>query len=203
MSVQVGRLPGMTDIALFHSVLGVRPGIGDAAERLRAAGHEVVVVDQYDGRVFDDYEEAGEFAESIGYPTLMRLAEEAVQDLPDGFITAGFSNGGAMAEFVATRRPVRGVVMLSGALDLSRLGADAWPAGVPAQIHYTTHDPFRNQAGINAVAAQVRDAGASVEIFDYPGAGHLFTDSTLPIEYDPDAADLLWSRVLPFCALPA
>lgn len=72
----------MTDIALFHSVLGVRPGIRDAAERLRAEGHKVVVVDQYDGRVFDDYDEAGEFAQSIGYPTLMGLAEEAVHGLP-------------------------------------------------------------------------------------------------------------------------
>ncbi len=203
MSVSQGTLPDMTDIALFHSVLGVRPGIGDAADRLRAAGHDVVVVDQYGGRVFDDYEEAGDFAESIGYPTLMRLAEEAVQGVPDGFIAAGFSIGGGMAEFVATRRPVRGVVMLSGALDLTRLDADAWPAGVPAQIHYTTHDPFRNQAGIDAVAAQVRAAGASVDIFDYPGAGHLFTDPSRMTEYDADAADLLWSRVLPFCALPS
>lgn len=66
MSVSEGRLPGMTDIALFHSVLGVRPGVSEAADRLRAEGHEVVVVDQYGGRVFDDYEEAGEFAQSIG-----------------------------------------------------------------------------------------------------------------------------------------
>lgn len=193
----------MTDIALFHSVLGVRPGIGEAAERLRAEGHDVVVVDQYNGRVFDDYDEADEFVQSIGYPTLMGRAEEAVRGVPDGFIAAGFSNGGGMAEFVATRRPVRGVLMLSGALDLAMIGVDAWPAGVPAQIHYTAADPFRNQAGIDAVAAQVRTAGASVEIFDYPGAGHLFTDPSLPTEYDADAADLLWSRVLPFCALPA
>jgi dienelactone hydrolase len=58
----------MSTIALFHSVLGVRSGIRVAADRLRAAGHDVLVVDQYDGRVFDDYGEAGEFAQSIGSP---------------------------------------------------------------------------------------------------------------------------------------
>lgn len=200
MSAPSDRLPGMTDIALFHSVLGVRPGVGEAADRLRTEGHDVLVVDQYRGRVFDDYGEADEFAQSIGYPTLMRLAAEAVQDLPDGFIVAGFSNGGAMAEFVATVRPVRGVLMLSGALDLAMIGVDAWPAGVPAQIHYATADPFRNQTWIDALTAQVRSAGACVEVFDYPGSGHLFTDPSLPTEYDPQAADLLWSRVLPFCA---
>ncbi len=192
----------MTDIALFHSVLGVRRGISEAADRLRTEGHNVVVVDQYDGRVFDDYHEANEFAESIGYPTLMGLAEHAVKSLPDGFIAAGFSNGAGMAEFVATKRPVRGVLMFSGALDLAMIGAVTWPAGVPAQIHYTMGDPFRNQAWIDAVAAQVRSAGASIEVFDYPGAGHLFTDPSLSAEHDAQAANLLWSRVLPFCAAP-
>ena len=36
----------MAQVALFHSVLGVRPGIHEAATRLRAAGHDVLVVDQ-------------------------------------------------------------------------------------------------------------------------------------------------------------
>lgn len=111
----------------------------------------------------------------------------------------GFSNGSGMAEFVATRRPVRGVLMLSGALDLAMIGVETWPKGVPAQVHYTIEDPFRSQAGIDAVAGQVNEAGASIEIFDYPGTGHLFTDPSLPNEFDPDAAELLWSRVLPFC----
>ncbi|WP_290513395.1 hypothetical protein [Aeromicrobium sp.] len=35
----------MTDIALFHSVLGVRPGISEAANRLRTKGHDVVIVE--------------------------------------------------------------------------------------------------------------------------------------------------------------
>ncbi|GAA1206737.1 hypothetical protein GCM10009655_02330 [Rhodoglobus aureus] len=45
-------------------------------------------------------------------------------------------------------------------------------------------------------------AWASVEVFDYPGAGHLFTDSSLPAEFDAESTELLWSRVLPFCASP-
>ncbi|MDJ0314758.1 dienelactone hydrolase family protein [Arthrobacter sp. H35-D1] len=192
----------MADIALFHSVLGVRPGIHHASDRLRADGHNVLVVDQYDGRVFDDYEQAGEFAESIGYPALMQLALEAVNDLPDGFITAGFSNGGGMAEYVATQREVGGVLMLSGALDLSMLGVESWPAGVPAQIHYTVDDPFRNQGWVDAVAKQVQAGGGNVEVFDYAGAGHLFTDRSLESEYDEQSAELLWTRVLSFCASP-
>ncbi len=192
----------MTSIALFHSVLGVRAGIRDAAAVLSAAGHDVRIVDQYDGRVFDDYPEAGEFAESIGYPNLMQAAVDAVSDLADGFVVAGFSNGGGMAEFVATHRRVAGVLMLSGALALDRMGADHWPVGVPAQIHYTLEDPFRNQAGIDSVIASVRSAGAAIEMFDYRGAGHLFTDTTMAAEYDAAATELLWSRVLAFPRWP-
>jgi dienelactone hydrolase len=188
----------MTSIVLFHSVLGVRQGVRDAAETFRSAGQDVRIVDQYDGQVFDDYDEASAFAESIGYPALMRCAADAVSDLPDGFVAAGFSNGGGMAEYVATQRAVAGVLMLSGALALDRTGADQWPADVPAQIHYTVDDPFRNQAGIDSVIASIRSAGAEVEMFDYPGRDHLFTDRTLVAEYDERACELLWSRVLAF-----
>lgn len=190
----------MSKIALFHSVLGVRPGITDAAQRLTAAGHDVKVVDQYDGRVFDDYETAGDFAESIGYPTLMESANQAVTDLPDGFIAIGFSNGGGMAEYVATQRKLGGVVMLSGALGLEVLGVESWPSGVPAHIHYTIDDPFRNQGWIDNVISAVRESGSLVEMFDYTGAGHLFTDVSLADEYDSDNAELLWERVLAFCS---
>jgi len=191
----------MTEIALFHSVLGVRPGIQEAAERLRTAGHEVLVVDQYEGRVFEDYDEADAYAQSIGYPELMRRAGAAVEALPDGFVAAGFSNGGGMSQYVATQRAVAGVLMLSGALPLDMLGVDTWPASVPAQIHYTARDPFRRQESVDAVAASIRAAGASVEVFDYPGDGHLFTDPSLEREYQPDEATLLWQRVLAFAPL--
>ena len=190
----------MTRVALFHSVLGVRPGVLDAAERLRAAGHAVTVVDQYQGRSFDSYEDAGAHAESIGYPVLMERALAGVVGLDDGFVAAGFSNGGGMAEYVATQRAAAGVLMLSGALPLEMIGAHTWPAGVPAQIHYTVDDPFRDQGWIDAVAGTVRAAGAQVEVFDYPGAGHLFTDPSLPEEYDAEAAGTMWARVLAFCA---
>jgi dienelactone hydrolase len=189
----------MAEIALFHSVLGMRPGILDAAERLRHQSHSVLAVDQYEGRIFDDYGKAGEFAAEIGFPELMARALAAVENLPDGFLCLGFSNGGGMAEYVALHRRVRGVVMCSGALPLAMLGADGWPPGVPAQIHYTVDDPFRHEGWAEAVAESVSSAGGEVEVFDYPGSGHLFTDASLPDEYDPSAAELLWERVYAFC----
>jgi len=189
----------MAEIALFHSVLGVRPGIHDAAQRLRTAGHEVLVVDQYDGQVFDDYERAGRHAEGIGYPELMRRALKAVEPLQDGFVAAGFSNGAAMAEHVATQRTCSGALLLSGALPLAMLGGAVWRTGTPAQIHYTREDPFRRQEWVDALVADISTSGSRVEAFDYPGSGHLFTDPSRPSEHDEQAAALLWTRAEAFC----
>ncbi len=190
----------MTTIALFHSVLGVRPGILDAADRLRAAGHQVRVVDQYDGQVFDDYAVAGAHVERVGFPALMAAAVEGVADLPDGFVAAGFSNGAGMAEHVALQGRCAGLMTCSGALPLGMLGADAWPPGIPVQLHAAEADPLRHQEWNDDFLAAVRASGASVEVFGYPVSGHLFTDASLPGEYDAPATELLWTRALAFCA---
>jgi dienelactone hydrolase len=188
----------MASIALFHSVLGVRPGVTDAADRLRAAGHDVLVVDQYDGRVFDDYEEAGAHVDRVGFPALMRAAVDAVAGLPDGFVVAGFSNGAGMAEYVATQRACRGALLVAGALPLAVLGVETWPAGVPVQVHHAEGDPRHSAEWLDAFAADVRRAGGAVEVVPHPGAGHLFSDPSLPAEYDAAATEALWRRALPF-----
>jgi dienelactone hydrolase len=188
----------MTQIALFHSALGVRPGITDAAARLRADGYEVLVVDQYEGRVFDDQAEAGRYVEELGFPELMRRAEEAVAELADGFLVAGFSNGAGMAEHVATRRRCGGALLMSGALPLAVLGAAGWPAGTPVQLHVAADDPLRHRGWEDAFVADVRASGAPVELVEHAVAGHLFTDPSRPGEHDAAATEALWERALPF-----
>ncbi len=89
-----------------------------------------------------------------------------------------------MAEYVATRRSVVGVLMLSGR----------------AQIHYAVDDPFRQEKAVQALSDAIRRSGAQLEVLDYPGTGHLFTDPARPDEYDADSAALLRDRVLAFCA---
>ncbi|MGW0732124.1 dienelactone hydrolase family protein [Streptomyces sp. NPDC002851] len=190
----------MTEIVLFHSVLGLRPGVTDAAERLRSAGHLVHTPDLYDGKVFDDYTTALEWVESIGgIPELISRTQAAVAELPEAVVYAGFSNGGASAELLAATRPgARGAVLLHAALPLAAFGASAWPEDVPVQVHYAADDPFREQELIDAFAASVRDSGASYEFFEYPVSGHLITDPSLPEEYHQESAEMLFARVLEF-----
>jgi dienelactone hydrolase len=198
----------MTTVVLFHPVLGIRRGTRDAAERLRAAGHEVVVPDIFEGRTFEDYPPAMSYAwEELGAAEMTRRASVSVADVPDGFVTAGFSLGCVLAAHVATQRPVSGVVWMSGAIPVSMFDdGRTWPAGVPVQTHSTLEDPWREQEEIDNAVRDVEAGGGTIEVFDYPGSGHLFSDESLPAEYDAEAAELMWSRVLPFvaaCAPPA
>jgi dienelactone hydrolase len=190
----------MTTVVLFHSVLGVRQGVLDAAERLRQDGHDVLVADLYDGRTFDDYPPALSFVENeLGREVLMGRALKAVAGLPDGFVSAGFSLGCVMAVYVATQRTVSGVLMVAGAIPVSAFGDHVrWPAGVPAQTHSTVADPWREKEELDQTVADVEAGGGTIEVFDYPGSGHLFSDPTLPAEYDPVATETFWSRALPF-----
>jgi dienelactone hydrolase len=187
-------------VVLFHSVLGVRPGVLDAADRLRADGHEVVVPDLFGGRTFDEYGPAMSYAwEELGIAALTATALDAVDGLPDDLVSAGFSLGCVMAVHVATSRPVSRVLMVAGAVPPSGFGdGRSWPAGVPAQTHATFGDPWRDDEELAQTVRDVEAGGGSIEVFDYPGSSHLWSDPSLPAEYDPTITEQFWARALPF-----
>jgi dienelactone hydrolase len=190
----------MAHIALFHSILGVRPGELDAARRFTEAGHEVRVVDQYEGEVFDDYDDATAFARTVGYHELVARALAATLDMPDKFIAVGFSNGAVMAEYVALQRPVAAVVLVSTAVEMAELGAQAWPADVAVQVHHAMDVQWKEPQQMIDFVGQVQVAGADVEVYDYHAGGHLFTDPSKADEYDEAGAELFFQRALEFCA---
>lgn len=199
MSVPGSSVSDITQVLLFHSALGVRAGITGLAEALRAAGHSAEVVDQYDGQVFDDYESAMSHVESVGMPALMGSALEGAKQVSGAFVAVGFSNGSGTAQWVAANRPedARCVVMVGGGMPMRYLERE-WPKGVPGQIHVTEGDPWHEPEADDMIRADLESAGAELEIFRYPGEGHLFNDPTLPAEYDVEAARLLTERVVAF-----
>lgn len=198
----------MAAIILFHSVLGIRKGVTDAVERLETAGHTVHTPNLYGpGVVFDEYEEAMAYLESIGdFPELIKRTEAAVAGLPAGVVYAGFSNGGGSAQYLVQAKPgALGALLFHaglppaiyeglGTADLSLV----WPASVPVQVHYDANDPFIEPEMTAGLREAVLESGASFEYFEYPGNGHLFTDPSLPEEYSAESTELLWRRVLNF-----
>ena len=192
----------MADIVLFHSVFGLRPAVGQDADRLRAAGHTVHTPDLFAGHTFDDYEAAFAWAEKSGIDDrLDDLTRASVESLPSDLVYAGYSFGGYCAEMLAANRPgAKGLLLFHSAVSLENLGVKSWPGSVPVQVHYALDDPYREQEELEPLEASVRASGAAFELYDYDIPGHLFTDRGLPDEYDEASAELLYGRVLDFLA---
>ena len=186
-------------ILVFPSVLGVRPGIEDAAALLREHGHEVLVLNPTESPVSDDYDSAVARVDAIPNVELMRRTQRATADVPGPFVVLAFSHGVVLAEFVAMSRPddVRGAVLFAGAIPIEYFPG-TWPAHAPVQVHETVDDPWRDHGAAEALAAGVRTAGARAEVFSYPGSGHLFTDASKTDEFQPEESRLAWERVVEF-----
>ena len=193
----------MAEVVMFHSVLGLRPGVLGAAERLRAAGHTVHMPDLFDGEVFDDIDDGMRKEEALGFREIARRTEEAVAGLPAGLVFAGFSMGIAYAEMLAASRPgALGAVLMHGAIPVEALteyfGVERWPEGVHVQVHYAADDPWvEAEQEVAPLGADVRGAGAEFEEYVYPGSGHLFADPDLH-EYDHASSEAMWERVISF-----
>ncbi|SMC43399.1 dienelactone hydrolase family protein [Janibacter indicus] len=195
----------MAQVLLFPSVLGARQGITDLADALTGAGHSVTTVDHLEGVTFDDYPTAAARSQEIGFPAQMAYALEAARAVEGAFVAVGFSNGAAMAQWIAAQRPAdaRGVIMVGGGMPMRHLEA-TWPPGVPGQVHVTAGDPFHaeDRQFDPMVDEQLQDdvehAGGAYSYVEYQGDGHLFNDPTLPAEYQPEEARILTRRVIEF-----
>ncbi|OON77615.1 dienelactone hydrolase family protein [Streptomyces tsukubensis] len=178
------------DIILFHSAFGLRPAVHAAAERLRAAGHHVHVPDLFDGQTAETAEEGLALADGVGREELLTRAVQAAAPHSDkGLVYAGLSLGAALAQNVALAdEKARGLLLVHGTSDLME---DASVDELPVQLHVASPDPFESDDWLNAWYLRMGKAGADVEIYRYPGAGHLYTDPSLP-DYDEEAAETTW-----------
>ncbi|MCH6159771.1 dienelactone hydrolase family protein [Streptomyces marispadix] len=186
----------MATVVLFHSVHGLRPAVHRAADRLRAAGHEVHTPDLFDGRTAATVEEGMELKDEIGRDELLMRAVTVTAPLSErGLVYGGFSLGGAIAQNLALAdERARALLLLHGTSDLAE---DAAVDDLPVQLHVADPDPFEPHDWLNAWYLRMRGAGADVEVFRSPGAGHLFTDEDLD-DYDEDAAERTWRTALGF-----
>lgn len=193
----------MTEIVLFHSVVGVSPGLLELADRWRADGHVVHVPDLFDGKVFDEYPPAFDYVREIGeLPTLLDRADAALAGLGTHVVYAGFSMGTALLSHAVVTRPgARGALVCSGATPVGVVGGDIWPSAVPVQAHEAELDPYRGPDAARQFAEDVSSSGAAYTYHSYPGVrGHLFADPSMPDEYDADAAALMHQRASAFLA---
>lgn len=184
------------DIMLFHSAYGLTPSVAAAAERLRAAGHQVWTPDLYGGRTVGTVEEGVELRDEIGKDELLKRAVLAAAPYSErGLVYMGLSLGASIAQTLALGdEKARGLLLFHGTSDLAE---SASVDELPVQLHVADPDPFETHDWLSSWYLQMRKAGADVEIYRYPGAGHVFTDPELP-DWDEEAAEQTWSVALAF-----
>src|SRR5579862_2101984 len=187
----------MTEVVLYHHVQGLTDGVRSFADELRQAGHTVHTPDLFDGRTFATIEEGLAFARETGFEALAGRGVAAAEAISPEVVHAGFSFGVMVAQQLAqTRAGARGALLVYSCLPVSEFG-EAWPEGVPVQVHGKEADEFFLE-DIEAARALVASVDGA-ELFLYPGEEHLFADSSLPA-YDAAAAALLTERVLALLA---
>jgi dienelactone hydrolase len=187
----------MAEVVLYHHSQGLTEGVKAFADELRAAGHTVHLPDLYEGHTFETLEEGMAYAGQTGFGTLLEHGVAAAEGLGDAVVYAGFSLGVMPAQQLAqTRAGAKGALLFHSCVPVSEFG-DAWPAGVPVQVHGMESDPiFADEGDLDAARALVAST-KDAELFLYPGKEHLFADSSLS-SYDEPAATLLTQRVLTF-----
>jgi dienelactone hydrolase len=185
----------MTEVVLYHHVQGLTDGVRSFADELRQHGHTVHTPDLFGGRTFATIDEGMAFAKEVGFGALAERGVAAAEGVAPEAVYAGFSMGVMPAQQLAQTRPgARGALLMYSCLPVSEFG-EAWPDGVPVQVHGKEGDEFFLE-DLEAAQALV-DSTDRAELFVYPGEEHLFADSSLP-EYDPAAAKLLTERALAF-----
>jgi carboxymethylenebutenolidase len=200
---EVGAGPGLIVIQEWW---GLVDHIKDVCDRFAAEGFAALAPDLYHGQKTTEPDEAGKLAMSLDFERAARDLSGAVDYLTahesvrgQGVGVVGFCMGGGLALWLATLRPdeVKAVVSFYG---IPRGPAQpAWSRMAAAvQGHYGEDDPSISPEQVEALEAQLREAGVEVEIFVYPGAGHAFFNDGRPEAYNEDAARQAWIRTLEF-----
>ena len=187
----------MPEVVLYHHVQGLTDGVRAFADDLRQAGHTVHTPDMFGGRTFQAIDDGIAFAREQGFGKLVAGGVAAADDLPADVVYAGFSFGAMPAQQLAQTKPgARGALLIYGVVPFTEFG-DAWPAGVPVQIHAMEDDAWFVE---DLPAAQaLADSTDAAELFLYPGDKHLFADASTA-DFEAEAAALLMERVRAFLA---
>jgi len=187
----------MTEVLLYHHIQGLTDGVRAFADDLRRAGHTVHTPDLFDGRTFGSIEQGFGFARDAGLDAIRERGAAAADELGTELVYAGFSFGVTFAQQLAQTRPgARGALLIDSCIPVAEYG-EAWPEGVPVQIHGKDGDEFFMED--LPAARELADSTAAAELFVYPGDQHLFADRSLDA-YDPEASALLMERVRAFLA---
>lgn len=187
----------MASIILFHHALGLTASLRDYVDTLRSFGHDVSAPDLFDGHTFADVHKGVTYAESMGFDTMVRKAEAVADLAAPETVFIGFSLGVLPAQHLVQTRPrSRGAVLMYACAPEAMIHSPLRD-GTPVQIHGNEFDPFFVHDGDLDNARAMVAAHESVELYLYPGKGHLFAETNHP-DFEEESAMQARGRIASF-----
>ncbi len=195
-----GKLPG---VIVIHENRGLNPHIRDVARRMALEGFVALAPDflSPQGGTPENEDQAREMFSKLDMAATVANAEAtraflASHDKVNGKVGAiGFCWGGGLVNRLAVASPELGAGvayygMQPPAEDVAKIKA-------PLLLHYAGLDE-RVNGGIEAYKAALERDGKTFEIHIYEGVNHAFNNDSSAARYNKAAADLAWSRTVPF-----
>lgn len=201
-------------VLVVHEWWGLDDYARARADQLAALGFVALAVDMYgDGQTAGHPDQAGEFASRVmqDWPAARGRLEAAINRLrqhpavaDEGMAVIGYCFGGSVAMNMAlSGMPIDVAISFHGAPTLAVEAPQAFDGAV--QIHNGAADPLIEREALSTMARTLAARGAEVEVIDYPGATHGFTNPGadalgeafgLPLGYDAAADAASWQSAL-------
>jgi len=201
-----GRGPG---VIVLQEWWGLVPQIKGVCDRLASEGFVALAPDLYHGEMAEhtEMDRAGELMTSLPPDRAARDMSAAVDHLlsldtttGDAVGVTGFCMGGMLTLLIAAQEGDR--VAAAAPFYGAPLGDSApdW-SGLTAAVegHLAENDDFFPPEAINALGAELREAGRDVVFHVYEGTGHGFANEENPLgTWDEAAAAMAWARTVAF-----
>ena len=201
-----GRGPG---VVVLQEWWGLVPQIKGVCDRLASEGFVALAPDLYHGEMAEhtEMDRAGELMTSLPPDRAARDMSAAIDHLLSLDATSGntvgvigFCMGGMLTLLIAAQEgdrvaaavPFYGAPLGDGAPDWSGLTA-------AVEGHLAENDDFFPPEAINALGAELREAGRDVVFHVYEGTGHGFANEENPLgTWNEAAAATAWARTVAF-----
>ena len=192
---------GGPGVLVLHAWWGLKPFFRALCDRLAEQGFVALAPDLNEGQIARTIEEADALLKKKDFQftgnTVMAakdalLGNSGVKSKKIGVM--GFSMGAAFTLIAAAHAPeqVAAAVLFYGLGD-----ADFDKIKAKVLGHFSDVDEWEPIDGVRSMEAGLKQAGVETTFYIYPGLAHWFVEDDRP-EFDPDAAELAWSRTFAF-----
>jgi carboxymethylenebutenolidase len=191
---------GRASVIVLQEWWGLNDHIKSICDRFAAAGFNALAPDLYHGRVAKDADEASHMMNGLDFPGAVHediaAALAHLKAINPKVAVMGFCMGGALTIASAARLDGFGAAVCFYGVP-PRAFAAPEQIKIPFQGHFGAKDDWVTPEVVAGLEAEMTKAGNSPEVWSYD-ADHAFFNKTRPEVYDPEAAELAWTRMLDF-----